>query len=306
MNLRRILVAIDGSEYSGYALNVAMKIAERYTSRIELLHVRSPRSGIPVVPAPSIDPVMGAAPSMILPATFPADRAKTETKEKSDDLLTDRLKIILGRGLESSAQTSQAADVGNEILKFAKSGDYDLMVVGSRGLGGLKNLLLGSVSSKVAKEAKRSVLVVKTRIENVVPKIMLGYDGSEESKKALEFAEDLGKKLYNNARVDVVSVFNVPVSPEAYLGTEVDRWEKEMRQQLESAVARLRSDGLTSDGKVLDHTNVSGALAEAAEKGSYDLIVVGSRGLGRLKSLFLGSVANGIANSAKTNILIVR
>ncbi len=48
------------------------------------------------------------------------------------------------------------------------------------------------------------------------------------------------------------------------------------------------------------------ALASEAEKGSYDIVVVGSRGQGRLKSLFLGSVASGIANSSKTNVLIIR
>ena len=62
----------------------------------------------------------------------------------------------------------------------------------------------------------------------------------------------------------------------------------------------------SSQGKILDHTNVALALVNEAEKGSYDIIVVGSRGRGRLKSLFLGSVAYGVANSSKNNVLIVR
>ena len=153
------------------------------------------------------------------------------------------------------------------------------------------------------KNRKRSVLVVKSRIE-AVPKILLGYDGSEQSNKALEFASDLGLKF--NAQVDAVCVFNIPVSPEAYIGAEVDRWEKDMRTMLESAVAKLKANGVRSQGKILDHTNVALALANEAEKGSYDIIVVGSRGQGRLKSLFLGSVAYGVANSSKNNVLIVR
>ena len=114
-------------------------------------------------------------------------------------------------------------------------------MLGSRGLGGLKSLVLGSVSSKVAKESKRSVLVVKSRIETV-PKILLGYDGSEQGNKALEFASVLGMKF--KAQVDAVCVFNIPVSPEAYIGAEVDRWEKEMRTMLESAVVKLNTNGV--------------------------------------------------------------
>ncbi|MGI0083807.1 MAG: universal stress protein [Nitrososphaerales archaeon] len=47
-------------------------------------------------------------------------------------------------------------------------------------------------------------------------------------------------------------------------------------------------------------------MTAQAEKGEYDLIVVGSRGYGRLRSLFLGSVASSVADSSKTNVLIVR
>jgi nucleotide-binding universal stress UspA family protein len=56
----------------------------------------------------------------------------------------------------------------------------------------------------------------------------------------------------------------------------------------------------------MDSTDVARALMEVAEKDSYDLIVVGSRGYGRFRSLLLGSVASGVANSAKTNVLIIR
>jgi nucleotide-binding universal stress UspA family protein len=306
LNIARILVATDGSEYSDYALNIAIKIGGKYTSHIDLLNVQHPTSAGVEMPAP-VDPILGGAASMSLPVPqsySDVAAAEAKGKEKAGDLLADRLQLILEAGLECSASTVRGDDVGNEIIKVANSGNYDLTVLGSRGLSGLRSLILGSVSSKVAKEAKHSVLVVRARIELTLPKIMLGYDGSDESKKALEFAADLGKKL--NARVDVVSVFNVPVSPEAYLGTEVDRWEKDLKDQVEDAVAKIRASGVTSEGKILDHVSVSGALVEASEKGAYDIIVVGNRGHGRLKSLFLGSVAHGIANSAKTNVLIVR
>ena len=273
-NLSNILVAIDGSENSDYALNVAVKIGTKYSSNVDLVHVEVPSS-----------------------------QTGSTSVKKVDNILDDRAEIVKERKLTCNPIKVQSGDPAGEILKLANSGSYGLVILGSRGLGSLKSLLMGSVSSKVAKEAKRSVLVVKSRIE-AVPKILLGYDGSEQSKKALEFASDLGVKF--GAKVDVVSVFNIPVSPEAYIGPDVEKWENELRTLMDSAVASVKAAGVQTLGKVLDQTNVPLALTNEAERGSYDIIVVGSRGQGRLKSLLLGSVASGIANSSKTNVLIVR
>lgn len=271
-DLSKILVAIDGSEHSDYALNVAVKLGAKYSSSFTLVQVEVPST-------------------------------KAETDKVPSNVLDERVGIVKMNNLACTPIKVQSSDPAGEILKLANSGDYGLVVLGSRGLGSLKSLLMGSVSSKVAKEAKSSVLVVKTRFE-AVPKILLGYDGSDQSKKALEFASDLGLKF--SAKVDVVSVFNIPVSPEAYIGTEVDRWENDMKALLDSAVETMKAKGLQTQGKIIDQNNVPLALTNEAEKGSYDIVVVGSRGQGRLKSLLLGSVASGIANSSKTNVLIVR
>lgn len=268
VNFSKMLVAIDGSMYSDYALNVAVKVGEKYSSKLDLVHVET--------------------------------LSQTSSRE---NILEERVQIARERKLVASALRIKANDPASEILKLANGGGYDLVVLGSRGLSGIKSALMGSVSSKIAKEAKCSVLVVKTKI-SASPKILLGYDGSEESKKALEVASDIGSKL--KAQVDALSIFNIPISSESYVGAEIDKWEKEMKSGLEVAVAKIRESGLISQGKIQEHTNVSLAIVYEAERGSYDFIVVGSRGLGRLQAIILGSVASGIANNSKTNVLIVR
>lgn len=144
---------------------------------------------------------------------------------------------------------------------------------------------------------------MKKRIEGVF-KILLGFDGSAESRKALEFLGDFGKKM--NAEVDPMCVVNLPMAPEGIIGADVDRWEKEMRRLADEAAAFFASKGITSVAKVSDYMDVPRALSDEAEKGAYDLIAVGNRGLGKLRALLMGSVASGVANSAKTNVLIVR
>ena len=125
-NLSKILVAIDGSEHSDYALNVAVKIGEKFSSAMDLVHVELPSSE--ARPEPSI--------------------------KKADNILDDRVEMVKERKLICNPIKIQSSDPAEEILKLANSGSYDLVVLGSRGLGGLKSLVLGSVSSKVAKESK--------------------------------------------------------------------------------------------------------------------------------------------------------
>ena len=301
LDLSKILVAVDGSEDSDYALNIAIKIGKKNSSVVDLIHVQIVASDVAVRVA-AADTIIGASASMIIPN--PAmEENRASSNEYTDTVLANRLSVVRENGLSGSGIVVRSMDVAGEILKLANSGAYSLIVLGSRGLSGLKSLLLGSVSTKVAKEAKCAVLVMKTRIEGI-PKIVLGYDGSDESKKAFEFACNLGRKF--DAIVDVVSVMNIPLSPEGFIGSDIERWDKELRQNVDSVVDKLHSFGVRSQGKVVSHTNVSRALADQAEKGLYDMIVVGNRGLGRLKSLLLGSVASGLANSSKTNILIVR
>jgi nucleotide-binding universal stress UspA family protein len=301
VELGKILVAIDGSEYADYALNVALKIATVYSSRIDLIYVRQ-MPGV-VVPVPPASPIIGGTSVIIPPQSLDSKGEETREEQKSGDILAERLQLILQQDVECSAISAVSDNAADEILSASSSGGYPLVVLGSRGLSGMKSFILGSVSEKVAKEAKCSVLVVKVRIEGI-PKILLGYDGSDESKKALDFISDFGKRF--GAEVDPAGVVNVPIAPEGMVGADIDKWERELRALLEDARAKLKSNGIASEEKLLEFSDVSKALCDFAAKGSYNMIAVSSRGRGRLRSIFLGSVASGVANSATTNVLIVR
>ena len=156
LQLAKILVATDGSENSDYSLNVATKIGEKYSSKIDLIFVKQPQGSVPSS-SPLIDPVIGGT-SVIIPSQgqiIPAMNEESGREEqKSPDLLESRLEILREQRFEPGAIYVESPDVSGEILKTAREGNYDLVVLGSRGMGGLKSLLLGSVSTKVAKEAK--------------------------------------------------------------------------------------------------------------------------------------------------------
>ena len=297
----KLLVAIDGSEISDYALNFAIHIGENFSSKIDLIYVYAEMAPAAIA-TPLYDPMSGPilSPQPQFPAT---DKAIHRIVSKNEALVHERKKLVEGRGIACEALSIESDNIEGEILK--RGNNYDLIVLGSRGLSGLQSLLLGSVSGKVAKEAKRSVLVVKNKIDRL-PKILLAYDGSNEAKAALEAAAAIGSKF--GAQVDSIGVVSIPVLPEGMVIPEnIGEWEKEMSGYVQEGTKLLNGKGITnSTGKVLDATDVSKAITDEAARGAYDLIVVGNRGYGRLKSFFLGSVAAGVADNSKTNVLIVR
>ncbi len=295
-------MGIDGSEFSDYALNLAIHIGEAFSSEVDLIYVYSP-----AVPPPasatlydplSVGPVLSPLPEW-------QAREIHKNAQKDEALVEQRKKLVEGRGLRCVATALESDDVGGEIIKLAGSRGYGLIVLGSRGLSGLRSLILGSVSKKVAKEAKTSVLIVKNKVEGL-PKILLGYDGSEEARQALYVAAEIGAKF--NGEVDPIGVVSIPVTTEGMIIPDsISKWEKEMADAVREAVRLLKEHGMTKcEGKTIDAPDIARAIVAEATAGSYDLIAVGNRGYGRLKSFFLGSVASGVADGAKTNVLIVR
>jgi nucleotide-binding universal stress UspA family protein len=65
------------------------------------------------------------------------------------------------RGVKNVEKTVMKGDPAEVIINYAKEGDSDMIVIGSRGLGGVKGLMLGSVSSKVCHATDRTCVTVK-------------------------------------------------------------------------------------------------------------------------------------------------
>ena len=128
--------------------------------------------------------------------------------------------------------------------------------------------------------------------------IVIGYDGSDPSKRALERAAALA----DGGKVVVVSAAHALVSR---AGQAVDPVEAEDgAQHLAEAKTRLAELGVDAVGVegVGDPADV--IATEAAESGA-DLIVVGSHGKNLLEQLLAGSVSAGVARKAKADVLVV-
>lgn len=194
----------------------------------------------------------------------------------------------------------------------------DLIVLGWRGHGRIRRLLMGSVSRRVAREADSSVMVV--RFARGRPKgarrFVLGYDGSRNSRRALRLLEKLTPAA--GARVLVVTslppLYSPPLTPmpqqarlralEGIRRAERAR-EKRARARLAHAAGVLRGRGwsvqthLTPQGPLL-------SLLEAASNFDADALVVGARGVSGLERMLLGSVANGALERSRCPVIVAR
>jgi len=121
--------------------------------------------------------------------------------------------------------------------------------------------------------------------------IIVGYDGSEHSKKALRKAEKIA--LQNQSHLFIVNVYRERVTQSFSLDL-LKEAEKNLSSEVNVETISSRN------------TDVDNELIEIAKKKNADLIIVGSSGLGEAKSLLLGSVSHAIATNATLDVLIVR
>lgn len=132
----KILVAYDGSEFSNRALSEAADLAKKFNGSVTVLHV-----------------------------FWEEGVKKLEGTEIRDQLtmqlLGDAEKSLKASKVKYEVRSERSNDPPHVILKTARDEGFDCIVMGSRGRGGAKAWILGSVSSRVVAESSCSVIVVK-------------------------------------------------------------------------------------------------------------------------------------------------
>lgn len=134
-------------------------------------------------------------------------------------------------------------------------------------------------------------------------RILLAVDGSPESEKTIRIAVDLAQRY--GSEVTVVHVRE----HERYEGSDVDLGPPIPAEQLvEQVLISFRDAGVEARGTIrrVDSGHTPDQIVEAARESGADLIIMGSRGMGELKSLLLGGVAHKVVAHAACPVLLVR
>ncbi|OKI66860.1 universal stress protein [Micromonospora sp. CB01531] len=283
---RPVVVGVDGSPTSLTAAEHAARAAVQRSRPLHLVHgyLHPLGYGVPLNPY-----------DLGVPA--PTEAARKMLEQVAGDL-TDR-----HPGLR--VEVRQVAG-GPGATLVEESRRADLVVVGSRGMGGFAGLLLGSVSGQVAQHGHCPVLVVRPA-EQPIPvdgPVLVGVDGSESGGLAVRLAADEADRR----DTDLVLVH---VRPPERAGTVPEQaaesaaaGQAESAELLARAAAQVHADHpvLTVVERPVRAASPEQALVEAS--GEAALVVVGSRGRGGFAGLLLGSVSQALVLHAHCPVLV--
>lgn len=157
MSFRKILVALDNSQSSKYAFEQALDLAEVQGSKLILFHSFSTTIGEAILP---VQTQLGISPNQMNDA-FQAQRlGQEQERERVLAFLNECCDTATSQGLTAECD-HQAGEPGPSICQAAQKWGADLIIIGRRGLTGVTEVLLGSVSNHVMHHAPCSVLVIQ-------------------------------------------------------------------------------------------------------------------------------------------------
>ena len=286
----KYLLAVDGSDQSLDAARAfeALTPAES----LKVLHVVS----VPGIPYPAI----GANVAKDLAMTV--ERAMKEEGERALDQAVSLLPLHPG----SVSKQLEMGSPAESILKMAQDEKVDLMVMGARGLGLIREQIFGSVSHRVMTHASCSTLLVKQPVRSI-KNLLIPIEGQEDSDAVLTFFKKNPFRepcsitvLHVLPMVQPVWPVGAMISPE--FRKEMMAYAGKFTQVLCIELERLghQAKGLAIEGAP------SVAIVEEVRKTKPDLLVMRTNSHSGVSRFFLGSVSHSVAHHTDCSILLVR
>lgn len=297
----RILMAIDGSEQSFAAACYLGKVISKQ-SEIVLFHVAAelPEAFSDL----DVDP-------LIEKENYPLSVWKTDQEEIIHEFMTVARDILIASGFSKEAITVKIqalrSGVARDILSESHQ-NYDILVVGRTGISKIEDITLGSVAAKLGEGVSHlPVAVVGDRPDS--PKILIAFDGSKDSIKAVECVGT----LFDPAACEIVLCHVIRPLNTQQLSTkqlliskhETD-WIKANQRKIVPAIrgatsslmdAGFPSESLSSEILTYQKSRAA-ALAKTARDGGCGTIVLGRRGLSAIDTSMIGRVSRKILHFA--------
>jgi nucleotide-binding universal stress UspA family protein len=197
-----------------------------------------------------------------------------------------------------------------EIVHAAEEMKVAMIVLGARGVGRIKRLLIGSTSLAVARYAPCPVAIVRGR-PHKTGRVLVAIDGSSGSRAAMRFLSI--SEIERDSRVSLLHVLPratdvrrpTDSSNDRKLGSERRREKAAAESLLRDAAATLDESRRVSE-RLVAHGDPAREIVKIARSRDVDLIILGARGLRTLGRLLLGSVSETVLHQASRPVIIVR
>lgn len=287
---RTIVVGYDGSQDSHSALEFAAGEAAARDVPLRLVH--------------AFTPPMGGA-GLGYGTILPADALET---------MRDGIAVRLEADAEAigarfpGVEIDTRVVVGNSAAALLdESSDAALLVVGSRGLGGFRGMLLGSTGIQVASHAPCPAVIVRGSASVDARSVVVGLDGSELSQAALAWAFDYASRhgmVLHAVHAWTLPSFDLLAAPAGPApADEATIMEEEQRSAAESLAGFAERYPDVEVRETVVRESPVKALLEAAKDAS--LLVVGTHGRGEFMSAVLGSVSQALLRKAEIPVVVV-
>ena len=141
-------------------------------------------------------------------------------------------------------------------------------------------------------------------LQNRFKKILVGIDGSQNSIRGLNHAISLARQ----SQGVITGIHVLPEFPPSYeinMKSYRAKMNKQAKKFMESSKISAARHGIEFIEKIASSKNAVDTIVGFAKKNKFDVIVIGSRGLGSPKATYVGSVAHGIVNNSRVPVLVV-
>lgn len=278
--IKSILLAIDGSNYSEAILKYGIDLAKKTDAHLRVLTVIDIR----IFEWAVAIGVEGFAP--IIPSTA--------YQEESQKLLEDKAEKVLdraGKVLKKAAVSFGVEKVSGSPVEIIcdRSRLADLIIMGSRGeFGSWRDKMLGATLEATTRLCIKSIMVTEKDYKKI-SHILLAYDGSNNSNKALPWAGYLAQQLA------------VPLTI-----LTVDADEDHAKSTLKEATDYLASYKLSKVNTLVKDGDAEKQIVETCHETKSDLIMMGSYGHSRIREAILGSTTVQVMRMSSVPVLMVK
>ncbi len=304
---RKILLPVDEWLPSIVSQELAVFLAKKFGSSVTVLHVASSRIMIPFIERSQgtveIEPIGAASGGFPRAVEIPkprdnalpddlVDEISNWYVERGERVIAEAMGRFENTGLKVEEKLVAQGDPADVILSEIEKGSYDLVIMGNSSEPERQHL--GSIAKKVFAHSKIPVLITRGNVN--ISSVLVPVDGSENSEKALQYAEALAEKI--NAKITLLYVQEPPFST---LKPEISM---EMGNRILDHAAGKLID-MQPESK-LESGDPAKKIIETAKKANFDLIVMSSRGHGTVRRFLMGSVSDHVIHYSDRSILLIK
>ena len=212
----------------------------------------------------------------------------------------------LPKDFEPAQQVHQVGSPAEVILETAQSAQPDMIVLGARGIGRVKELMLGSVSHRTVLHAPCSIFIMKGSLPSL-QRVLLPLEGEEDAQLALQFLAT--HPFRESVEIQLMKIWPQPQTPWP-LTLEQNKLLEEhaithAQEHLDELSRQLGTMGYIATSYV-GLGDPSYAIIEQQRANQADMIMMGSHGRRGLSRFLLGSVSHSVLHEATCPVLILR